>query len=480
MKKSMLLVLFTIFVFAHSYAQPVSIIDKYQNQYGTNVLTRISASQLDVITYYELDVYTRCFMVLHGNLRKCFYINENYDPSLYNSHSSYDVKDLMQIGTTCYFCGTKRTETGQWIYNPDGSITMEVLYDGFIGKFDVNDVLGTGGNMEILLIDKTLRLDKIVTCPNGVMSIGTTKQTLESCIVELHEYSDPFAPTTYSYRVMRSSYHDEMFKDITNNKDTVCIVSRFKNGSRPNAFKYYFGLRYGNGRDYYNTNNGIYYYNTQNVLPNEAATFTGVDPIHISSMRTNKAVVVAYLNTVQSNRQGFPILYKINAPGNSISKTLVCLNSCKYDTLLDMEFSIPSREYTYSAMLLKDEFGKSVLRFPDWNINSPMPDTLLISPTYKFQSISPIQQLSACVLYSGGYDPLDSYNVLNLQQWSIHFHVRTCLEKQIEVLESYNNIVDPIWEECALVTVSYKNDLFFETYPFESRIVTKESVCTKY
>lgn len=480
MKKTIFLILLFSYLFMNG--QTISNTDKYQYQYGTNVITRINPQKTKVVCYYEPNEHQRNFMVLYGNSRKYFSID--FSSSTSNNNSGINVKDLQIIGDICYFCGTRWRETGQWLYNYDGSIYMEVRNEGFIGKFNVNDVVNSGGNFEYLIIDETLHLDKIITCPHGILAIGLKKNSLESCIVELHPDPASSLPITYNYSIYTSPSNDEVFMDITNNNDTICVLSRFKNGIRPEAFKYFFGLRYGISTDFLNSNTGIYYYSTQNVLWDEAASFTGLDPIHICSFRTNKAVSISYLNTSLSSRQGFPILYKVNFPGANISKVLIGLDSYKYKTILDMEFAIPSQGNTYSAMLLEDINGNSVLRFPNWNITDPMPDTILYTQTYKLQSISPYQVADIGGLYVGGFDPNNSNEVLNFHQHLLndqyaYWYTFTCLNKKIEAIESYNTNIEPIFEASVLNKPAERDHLAFESIPFKPQNIDLNTICKR-
>ena len=349
------------------------------------------------------------------------------------------------------------------------------------------DVIQNGGNYEIMEIDTTQCLNKLAVLSGRFLATGTLFDGYTPCLVDIREvtYVGPF--TDCNYRVLKSQFTDEWFTDVTATFDKFIVVSRYNNPLNTNNYNYLFGLRYGNGINYYQTNTGIYNYNTQNVIPNEGASFVTNEPVLITSTNTNDEAVVAYINRKLSNRQGFPIFYKISLQGLSPSKTLIALDNVKYKTLREIKYNRPLYATSRMAVLLEDSNDYSVLRFPDWNIIGNWYDTMLTTNAYKLQSIAPFQYTSGSLeLRTAGYNPNNSNRVVQLFTYDIHGYLgrwssRSCIPSRDWAIEEIRNATMPVsFTESSLSNFHYKSHIDFTSVSFTPRIVTKTNLCTNY
>ena len=484
--KKLLMIMTFISVYTISNAQ-YSELDQYTSHKGTDVLIRTDYSRTYFVTHYQKAGKYCNFIVSHGDTTRYINLMQAFENvSMIHNHG-YEIKDMRILGQECYFCGTKWEETGNLIYNLDGTITYETVNKGIVGRFDVRDVMRGEGSYEIMKIDTTRCLNKLAVLSGRALAVGTLFDGYTPCLVYLREANYASGETDYSYRVITSNITGETFSDVTASNNKFIVVSRYDIFAGTNHYKYRFGLRYGTGYDFFSSNTGVFDYNIQNVIGNEGASFVSMEPVLVTSTKTENEVVVAYINRKLSNRQGMPIFYKIPSPGSNISKILIALEngSVKYKTLREIQYNNTLVSTARMVALLEDSNGNSVLRFPDWNIMENWYDTALYTSSYKLQSIAPFQYLSSSLeLRAAGYDPNNQKKVVQLFTYDIHGYkgrwaTLSCIQYNQKVIEEIRNFNAPVTSVESSPTNYYlKPHILFTQVSFTSRNVAKSNLCS--
>lgn len=482
--------LLTIFVFismyALSYAQ-YSTLDRFNSHKGIDVLIRTDYSRTYFVTYEGQTSSSNCrFIVQHNDTTRYMNLLQNYENSLPNPMQGFEIKDMRIIGQECYFCGCKWVETGNIIYNLDGTMTFERKREGIIGRFDVRNVIRNGGSYEIMEIDTVRCLNKLAVLSGRALAVGTLYDGYTPCLFYLREVYYSSGETDYNYRVITSNISGETFSDVTASDNKFIVVSRYNTLAGTTQYKYRFGLRYGTGYNFFSTNTGIYDYNIQNVLGNEGASFVTMEPALITSTKTDDEVVVGYINRKLSNRQGMPIFYKIPYSGSNISKILVALEygDVKYNKLKEIQYNNKLVSTSRMVVLLEDSYGNSVLRFPDWNIVENWYDTALYTSSYKLQSIAPFQYLSSSLeLLTAGYEPNNQNRVVQLFTYDIHGYkgkwaTLSCIPYSKKTIEEIRNFNAPVTSvESPLNNYFLKSHILFTQVSFTPQNTSESNIC---
>lgn len=456
---------------------------------GSEMIIRTDYSRTYFVTYCKYNHYNHnYFIVSQGNNYKYLDLMDGTDNMFPAPDYGYEIKDIQVIGQECYFCGQKWKQTGNIIYNLDGTMMYETVSKGIIGRFDIRDVINSGGTYEILEIDTTYCLNKIALLSSRALATATLYDETTPCLVELRETDYQNNYVDYNYRVIRSSISDEYFMDVAALSDKFVSVSRYSNPSNTNSYKYLFGMRYGNGYNFFTTNNGIYNYNVQNVLANEGASFISMEPMRLAYTHQNDEVVVGYINRKLSNRQGFPIFYKISSPGQTITKTILNLDNVQYSSIKDIQYNRPLYAKSQMAVLLEDVNGTSVMRFPDWvAINTgPYPDTILYTSTYKLLSLAAFQYTSGSFeVRSAGYEPNNNNKMIHLLTADIHgdtpkWSNLSCISNKVWSSEPARTPLTSSLTEETLTQFYFKAHTLFTPHDFTSHPVLHSTSCYNY
>ena len=457
---------------------------------GSEMIIRTDYSRTYFVTYCKFNHnINKYFIVSYGNTHKYLDLMdgmENASP-LTNKYG-YEIKDVQVVGQECYFCGQKWVETGNIIYHIDGTMEYERRYKGIVGRFDVRNVINNGGTYELLEIDTTYCLNRIAVFTGHALATAILSDETTSCLVEIREATYQNNYVDCNYRVFRSTISDEYFMDVEALSNKFVSVSRYSNPSDTNSYKYMFGMRYGNGDQFYATNTGIYNYNVQNVLANEGASFISMEPIKLAYTHQNNEVVVGYINRKLSNRQGFPIFYKISSPGQTITKIILNLDNVQYSSIKDIQYNRPLYAKSQMAVLLEDVNGTSVMRFPDRvAINTgPYPDTLLYSSTYKLQSLAAFQYTSGSFeVRSAGYEPNNNNKLIHLLTADIHGNTHkwsnlSCISNKVWASEPARISLTTSLTEEKLTQVFFKAHTLFTPHEFTPHLVTQSTICYNY
>lgn len=462
-------------------AQSHSAIYIYNNLKGDHVLIRTDHGRAYFVTYYLTEQGRSCFIVKNGSDIRYFDMRECYENSPVND--GYVVYDMQMLGHDCYFCGTKWYFTGNIIYMYDGSMILEKDSVGFFGKFNVDDVLSGAGTYEILKVAKTKTLTKLAVFSGGATAVGVSDSMFHSCLVELHETGVMGGVMNYETNVLHSNIPEEVFMDVVHTATKSTTVSRYGNPQMNNPYRYYFGLRTGSPMNFLGTNNGIYNYNSYNVFGSQAAGFTGVDPVCLSSVNTGDGVTVSYLMSTVPQVEGKIISYRIDVPGLQTTEIQYNMDNYRYKRIREAKFNMPLNYYTRMAMLLEDRDGRSVLRFPYWNISMSYTDTILFNDTETIQSIAPFQfALNTLELAMGGFYRDNDKKILELRNHDIHggggfWTNYSCLPTMTGLWGVRENMITPVLDNRILHSYDYNEKLVSKLYDFRSHKVTPESLC---
>ena len=405
-----------------------SKITQFNNVNGENTIIRTNRVFSHFVTCSNTSDGRSCFVVDNGSSYKFFYTTQHVTmiPGV-SLNTGYVVKDMQMEfdGTTCWFCGIKWAETGTLVYDINGSGTWDTVFCGFIGRFDAVDVMNGSGSFEIMEIDGTYCLDKLAAWNTGAAAVGIDDYG-RSRVVELIQSGT----NTYKYKVEKSTRTDEVFMDIANANGRIVTLSRFNSSISNSYFKNYFGLRYGNPSYFVSTSSTLYLYNTANVFGNNAATFTSMNPVHLSYTNKDKEVVVSYLGDYFSAfvapwLKGHLLSYHIPSEGaNNITMTYN-QDTNTYRKIYEVKFNQPLTTKTYMAALLEGSDGNSVLRFPYLNRTNAYNDTMLyINYAPKVESVAPYQTSSSGMeIAATGRYHYSYQRIVDIREYEIHDHL---------------------------------------------------------
>lgn len=200
--KKLIIVLFAMFAWC-GMSQPgmVSRIDSLGLPAMDNMLIRNYADSMMVIHGVDRNDPAQHYFVVEseivGTLPRYFVCNLG---AVFSPHGdTYTVNDMRTYKGKCYFCGTIRSQMWDPVYNHAGEIIDSGLtYRGFIGFFDMNEVLGSGGTIHLSPIPNTERLTRMVVYNDDydneiiITAVGTTNEnTVPACMVEVKYETDP-------------------------------------------------------------------------------------------------------------------------------------------------------------------------------------------------------------------------------------------------------------------------------------------------
>lgn len=381
---------------------------RLSNCTGSKTIVRQNQIGQRVICYH--DSHDCSTFVVEGTSKKKFATSVYQSPSAPTptpiSNHGYLVRDMEILDGICWFCGEKWESTGEYLYTPGGLAYPEVTHDGFVGRFNINDVLSGNGNCQIMLIPSTSVLTNLAVYTGGVTAIAEKEYSpYPTNVVELQETASPGA---YLVRKCSSQFSKEIFMDVAWAGGKVVTLSRYTPESAWDStyHKYCFGLRYGTPSNYVGSASVLYNYWTNKVFfPADIGRFSGITPIFLTHTNNGNGVVVSYLGNKPGFFQGRLLMTHIPSIGASTVETRINFDSDnvpKYSEIKEVHFNLPSHPYSKMAVLVKDIIGNSTFRFPWWDTYNH--DTIQYSNSFDIESF---------VYY---YSGMNSFSLLGVGQ----------------------------------------------------------------
>lgn len=457
-------------------AQNSSYFEKFPSRTGTHVITRFNPAGHYIVVSGQMSEWG-FFIVRDG------YTTRTFDLPLApgsgagqvgSASYGHTVHDMQIYGSTCWFCGKRWNriyEFGMPAY-PGAPIPIIESVDSlpYVGKFDIAGAVAGTAVVKIMYFptsDNLMRLNRLATTGDGVVMIGEQGSAHNTVLVELTENT-----TNNTYKIIQSSFSEEVFMDLVRTGNKVVTLSRFNNPIHTGFYNYTFGLRYGTPNSFVSTGNTMYGYDTYYPFCDTRAKFTGVDPIILSnvnnSINLTNAVTVSFVSTSATAYVGQLISYHIASQGAMPTDVLWTAGKDYYTKIKDAKFNKPLTFNTFMAVLLEDNNGNSVLRFPYLNVgNTSYSDTILYAADPKLESLAPFQYMSnSFETYAAGYYALDYSKISFLEEYELHDHFNpsnpaTCFSVKLGTIHSIPSEYYPsTMTDKPLVVVSTKTGVF--------------------
>lgn len=305
-----------------------------------------------------------------------------------NFNQEFNILDIELKHGICYFCGSTIDNPNQYTYDPEHGWMNTSTLTGFIGYFDINEVLSwteeshTNYDYHIINITETEKLTRIaVDEPGLIYAVGYPDQCpfdennmrAASCVVCL-EKNQAHSDRWY-YDVLYPAHAGEMLMDVTAGGDGIYLVSRFQDDN------YTFGVRHmkmgplrheGNRQEI----NYLHKFRTNDV----GLSFFGYNvtwrdnycPIFVD----NHTVGYACSNNIH-NRNGLMIYRLILSAANIVTSAYSQFipTSPNVDLLELKEFNS-----NYVKILIKDpSLNRSTIKSANWSATSIYPQQDLYS-----------------------------------------------------------------------------------------------------
>lgn len=392
-----------------------SMILQYSSLHGTGEIVRASGDNSRHVTCAYVDNRRSLFIVTSGNTRKTFYTSEQSAPL--GSGEWHEVLDMLIDGSTCWVCGRDWHETGQLIYNLDGSSYWERVSVGFIGRFDIDSILGGSGTFYTYPIANTTELTHIARGGYSLAFIADGGDCAGEAVP---------AGTALSLAKVTPPKIGEVFMDVVFAGGKYVFLSRFHNiGVYYNRYR--IGLRYA-APGWVADMQTMHVYDTWELFFNYG-WFAGLEPVHLCKTNSGNGVAVSWVETDPSNPApsffGHLFVLKIDSEGAMGFKGYYSADSAVYTRIKDVGFGGPSYGNPYMTLLLEDADGNSVFRFINTNCGNQNicsnPMLSLSSP--RIESAVPIQTSSTNLKFiaSGFYDDM-SYKIAEISEINVIDH----------------------------------------------------------
>lgn len=433
--------------FAHSS------ISEYSSVSGQDALVRVDHTNSFYVTSQNSVHNCSRFVVDDGEVVR-YFSTTNYVPNpmmspLLPTNSGYIVKAMEIVGTKCWFAGTHWWETGEILFEfgQGGAPYMEVEHCGFIGQFDVADVIAGSGSYKTIDIPDIYEISRMVAHTAGVAAVGTTESG-ESRVVELLE----LGTGQWSYDVGKSENSEEVFMDVTNAGGKIVTLSRYKNPVHVMYYKYMFGLRYA-PLGGIASSQSQYVYDTYDAFSDPRAAFAGVKPMYVNYTKRENEILVSYLgnwNSPSNSLLGELIMYRIPVAGGAVGEVLWGVNNVKCTELKEVRFDNALSQYANLSLLAEDVYGNSVLRFPYLNGNGIQYDTAYYVSSPVVESLCPFSStnIGFDVAAAGRYLAPQS-KLVTIREYSIHSrldyeNLHDCFQTRVGHFQSrYASIFTP-------------------------------------
>lgn len=144
-------------------------------------------------------------------------------------HVTFDIYDMYILDNTCYFCGSKRTTTGNAIEDMNGNTYAETSDIGIIGYFSISQMLAGHGNYHILKINNTSAVSRLVAYNSYpyIMAVASSADNAPSptCLAALRRVASG-VHDSWNLTLAHTADPSEVLTDLTTASDALVTVSR--------------------------------------------------------------------------------------------------------------------------------------------------------------------------------------------------------------------------------------------------------------
>ncbi|MCQ2260941.1 MAG: hypothetical protein MJZ77_06110 [Bacteroidales bacterium] len=279
----------------------------------------------------------------------------------------YNIHDIELKNGVCYFCGTSSHYHNNMIDwgNPP-------IDKGFIGYFNINNVLSGNGKYYIVEIEETEELSHLAIGENElVYAVGypeycpldANNRRASSCIVSMDK--DYFHNNRWYYDVLYAAFDEEMLMDITSSPDGIYTVSRFQGDN------YTFGIRqfkHGPLRNNYNRQqiNQLYKFNTYDMDNLHRTWRENYCPIYINGQ------TIGHVSSDNSHTTNGLTIYKLYLSAGltpTLASAQFIPESQNIDILDLKDYSYVNNQinYNYTSILIRDHtLNRSTIERANW------------------------------------------------------------------------------------------------------------------
>lgn len=370
---------------------------RFDDVKGTRVLTAAHEKNKIFVTCSHTDDDRSCFLVENvensvAGVRKKFYTTAHVEPSSYYTCSGYIVNDMkVDNNYQCWFCGTKWVRTGQYIYNTQGLLVPDTVRCGYIGRFNLDEVLNGGGNLEIMTIDGCSNVEHFAfTEDGGIYATG------EMMVYKIY-------PSTTGYSVEKgvinhtnlSGQYVGRFMDVVVSGDTVITLALCVDSGHYFHYHDYLFLSYGTAGSFI-TDNNTHPYDTYDAYGDRRTRRWSNAPVFLTKTYRGCGVVVSYI----TENTDYPLhdfpgkLIMFHVPGELSGPKEIIYNDDTdvYVKIKDIKSCDSLFGSSFMAVLLEDSYGKSVVRFPRVGTGTTwLSDTIRKVQNPKYESIYPFR-----------------------------------------------------------------------------------------
>lgn len=443
-------------------------VEKYSSLKGDQLISRVTSNGQYRITCYHSNHDIANFVVTYGDVSKNYPSSNYVSNNLFNPNPvlnyGYIVRDMKVVGDTCWICGSYWRETGEWIYNLQGQAIWEIEYKGFVGFLILSSMAGGECPIWYITIPNINYLNKMIVYPNGLAAIGESGSD-KGLYVELTRNDN----AQWSYKLGRTTYSEEVFRDISYAGGKIVVLSRFNNPQHVMFYKHGIGLRYGTPGSFISTSQQLYSYSTRYVDGTSDLDFDPEAPLVLDKTHIAGGVAVGYIcnPTVQMDTYRGRLVYFIfDAENDHQPECIISKVGQTYMTIKD----ISSIALNKCVVLLEDSIGNSVFRFSQFQ-GCAYEKILSLSGPQMISVSTFVSPLNDMGFFSGGHYPSLQKRIscmyeprifARLNSWSLDNCAIKTIGGSDSYLSSYQNpSLDYVMELTLLDTANVKTAKFY-------------------
>ena len=315
----------------------------------------------------------------------------------------YFVHDMEIIERFCYFCGTLRVTTGNYIYDMNGNMTFQTDDIGFVGRFSIDDILAGNATYQITSVNDVITFDRIALRNAGLTVIGHTKPdpnqpVSASCIVDI--YGLP-SSSSWTYDAAYPYNTNEFFSDIFSTGNAIITVSRLRYDNHKfilRATKAYSSLLEINGCI---QNPFCFSTTSASIVSNDILpTFRqDEDPLYLYALEKDKVLYVAHPCAGQHFGTAIYQMYLDNPCDTIYNTANQYAEEENYSALKGLLYTSPNK--TVFALTENTDDNIFGIRLTSFSNTSDYTDYRYYHPDRRIRSFDLLQ--STKILYGGTY-----------------------------------------------------------------------------